>query len=199
MQTVWNSFIIIWSLNSGIETDLRGADTDMTVQEIISDFKFVASTVENILWSKQQRRLFVKPQTGRSHRCDVRSLPWETETSSTPASSGSVKSSDCCCPQPLWHRLPRSGTCDPATMSWRSWSSLKCSFPLFADACGQAKPFTHVTKMLPFKRLNPEYYSISPVFLKRLTNVDIWHHISINKQKVRTHKGLCINIPEHVS
>lgn len=171
----------------------------MTVQEVVSDFKFIASAVKNILRSKRQRCLFIKSQRGRSRRCDVRRLPWGTETSSTLASSGSVKSSDSCCPQPRWHRLPRSGTCGPATMSWRSWSSLRCSFPLFADACGQAKPFTRVTKPLTFTGQHPEYSSISPVLLKRRTNVDIWYHITINKQKVRTQKGLGINIPEHVS
>lgn len=36
-----------------LETNLRGADTDMTVQEIVSDFKLITSAVENVLRNKQ--------------------------------------------------------------------------------------------------------------------------------------------------
>lgn len=37
-----------------------------------------------------------------------------------------------------------------------------------------------------------------PVLLQGLADVNIWHHISIDQQKVWAHKVLCINIPEHI-
>lgn len=37
-----------------LETNLRGADADVTVQEVVSDFKLITSIVENVLQNKQK-------------------------------------------------------------------------------------------------------------------------------------------------
>lgn len=43
-------------------TNLWGADADVTIQDIMSDFKLITSAVENILWNKQERLSFINPK-----------------------------------------------------------------------------------------------------------------------------------------
>lgn len=45
-----------------LETNLWGADTDVTVQEVVSDFKLITCTVKNVLQNKQERLLIINPK-----------------------------------------------------------------------------------------------------------------------------------------
>lgn len=126
----------------------------------------------------------------------VKLLPLGIVASSTLVSSGSVKSAGSCCPRQQWHHPPHSGTCDLVMIPWRSSSSPRCSFPPFAAAWAQA--FTGYNDFSRLCRFLKGVEGGLPVLLQRLADVDIWHHISINKHEVRANQRLCIDIPEHI-
>lgn len=81
-------------------TNLRGTDTDMTVQEVVSDFKLITSAVENVLRKQTGETVNHQSKARVSLRCDKGGTlsPWGTVASSALVSSGSAKSAGSYCP-----------------------------------------------------------------------------------------------------